>query len=91
MRKQQADMEDLLKNLKDDQPCPQCHRKAVAELSKQPSNDSKFNNKDTSLRLDSNEPNMIKSFDNVQFKRVNEEIEEDIETNADFTVDDLKI
>lgn len=63
----------------------------MAELSKQPSNDSKFNNKDTSLRLDSNEPNMIKSFDNVQFKRVNEEIEEDIETNADFTVDDLKI
>lgn len=34
---------------------------------------------------------MITSFDDVKFKRVNDEIEEDIETNADFTVDDLQI
>ena len=34
---------------------------------------------------------MINSFDNVKFKKVNDEIEKDIETNADFTVDDLQI
>lgn len=37
---------------------------------------------------------LIKSFDDVNFKKFNKdenEIEEDIETNADFTIDDLKI
>lgn len=28
MRKQQIEVEELLKNLRDDQPCPYCHRKA---------------------------------------------------------------